>query len=1790
MTTSPTRHASSIQPDSMRQRHSSLLRLIGRMLCFLVICGATAFPVLAQNIQFTQGRVSAGLDNVFQIPIHAYPGRGSASLPITLNYSSRVWRIAYINKVTAIQGGYQVRRPVTEAIYAEHSRAGWTTTLDIPRVEWPRLNDLYSYTGKPCNGGSPCQGYPPAPLFRVSRVFIHMPDGSTHELRESDTPYQDTGAIDMSGKFYAVDGSRLRFDSVDVDTGTLFLPDGTRYVIDGSTTKYIDRHGNTLNYNDTTRQWTDTMGREFGIPLPAVPLAQDYTYVIPGFDGATLTYTFRFQTLANTLTPNAQGQTPALKNLSSHYLPYPYLPPNQNFPSSTNFPQPASGESLFSTYVDEEEGEPETTYVVGRGQVAGYPFNPVVLAEIIYPNGMKYKFSYNIYGEIDKVTYPTGAHELYQYNVVPALGDLKEPYSSASRAVTQRQLSADGTGSSYATWQYNVATYWTDATVPMHSMRIKTSAPDNTTTVVYKHDIKASFVPFDYEDPRNGNPFDERVHGFNNPDGTPGPMLRRKLTSWEQTTNTVPPRTTNLGDVAVPAYRNVRVNKEVNLILDTGGNANALAKTTTFQYDATHQLTTGLDLTATTESQFASLSQSVAQTGAIETIAPTAGTIVRSGEHTYLNSSAYLELNLLGLVTVSLVKDANGNPVAKTETFYDGEGVLPYSDVPYPSNPIDWTNPGEMNPRGNVTKVRRYYDLANNLYLETRFQFDKCGNLVNSWNERNILSKIEYSSDFRRAYATKSITAIPDPTGQYGSNVEFTSSSSFDFKTGLVLTTTDINGQVTHFSYANDQGQLDPLYRLRKVTRPDGGWTKIAYNDTVGNLYSYTETKQDAARVSKIYQTFDALGRASRALSYESGTTYLITDKQYDLMGRVWRVSNPYRGALGSAVNPSNHWTSSTFDALGRATAVTFSDTQTSWTAQTEYQGIYTTFTDQALKKRRQKVDSLGRVVRVDEPGGSGALGDEESPEQPTHYEYDVSGNLVHVTQGTGSQVQHRYFKYDALSRLIYERQVEHNPAFVLYDSLTTNSQWTRKIMYDETIDNVSYKGLMTGTYDARVIHTQYEYDQLNRVRRISYSDGTPTLTNHYDQARSGYFNKGKLTEVVTAALGDIPQTAQAYDFDFMGRAARQTQTVDAYTYTLRYAYNLGGQLVQQIYPSGRAVNFGYDEASRLSNVNGGQGHSFINAMNYTPQGTLSSATVGNDVLYSYGYNSRLQLDTLQASRNGSVLQKYEYKYGKIQTDGTIDETRNNGQIGRIEGWIGTQKQWRQSFDYDHLGRLKEAGENRGDNNLQTYKLTYRYDIFGNRFQHQADNPNNPFTQKWVEEGDIAAASNRYTSNIAYDNAGNIMADPRFRNLEYLYDANGRQKQASQPGGVNPIKAIYDGAGQRVATKSNGVLMNIMVYDMAGKLVAEYGQNAPSTAAIQYPFADHQGSTRLVTDRAGAIVARHDFQPFGEELAPNVGMRTSAQGYGLNDKVRQKFVGMETDEATNMSHTLWRKYDAQSGRWTSPDPYSGSMTIADPQSFNRFQYVNNDPVNLTDPTGLAVQVPYNGADIGWERVARYFWGLPVNAVRSRLGGSRNIALAMRRHDILRETGYDPLFRQFRGEVDVKVYIQGSGWIDIRVTNPYIDNIIASYNASIQAFRQDVANGVAALKGLPDFIEKVEPNGEGYRFVARPGREDDLKKFLSSTDFKNGGLHVLHSDDIDCKSGKCDWRSLKQTYQLDLGWGKIEVSGSLQVVFDGKRGFFDFDQYNPYEGIKGFFNHALHDVITSSTVTGPPLWP
>jgi RHS repeat-associated protein len=100
-------------------------------------------------------------------------------------------------------------------------------------------------------------------------------------------------------------------------------------------------------------------------------------------------------------------------------------------------------------------------------------------------------------------------------------------------------------------------------------------------------------------------------------------------------------------------------------------------------------------------------------------------------------------------------------------------------------------------------------------------------------------------------------------------------------------------------------------------------------------------------------------------------------------------------------------------------------------------------------------------------------------------------------------------------------------------------------------------------------------------------------------------------------------------------------------------------------------------------------------------------------------------------------------------------------------------------------------------------------------------------------------------------------------------------------------------------------------------------------------------------------VRRHDYLPFGEENVYNAagGSRTAANGY-VADGVRQQFVGYERDNETGLDFAQARYYANVQGRFTSPDPTLLSVNGFNPQTWNRYSYVMNNPLAYADPLGL----------------------------------------------------------------------------------------------------------------------------------------------------------------------------------------------------------------------------------------------
>ena len=189
-----------------------------------------------------------------------------------------------------------------------------------------------------------------------------------------------------------------------------------------------------------------------------------------------------------------------------------------------------------------------------------------------------------------------------------------------------------------------------------------------------------------------------------------------------------------------------------------------------------------------------------------------------------------------------------------------------------------------------------------------------------------------------------------------------------------------------------------------------------------------------------------------------------------------------------------------------------------------------------------------------------------------------------------------------------------------------------------------------------------------------------------------------------------------------------------------------------------------------------------------------------------------------------------------------------------------------------------------------------------------------------------------------------------------LYEAY-LQRSPDSGGYQNWMAAIA--GGSTFAQVRTGFAYSMEFQGNVVRLCPGVSSSTSSSARLSYVLNDVQGSSRALMNNSGSgtstIIARHDYLPFGEEIGAGIGLRTTTQKYSTTDRARQRFGLTERDEATGLDHTWFRKYESSAGRWTSPDPLSGSM--GDPQSFNRYSYTTNDPVNLVDPSGLMPCVP-----------------------------------------------------------------------------------------------------------------------------------------------------------------------------------------------------------------------------------------
>ncbi len=279
------------------------------------------------------------------------------------------------------------------------------------------------------------------------------------------------------------------------------------------------------------------------------------------------------------------------------------------------------------------------------------------------------------------------------------------------------------------------------------------------------------------------------------------------------------------------------------------------------------------------------------------------------------------------------------------------------------------------------------------------------------------------------------------------------------------------------------------------------------------------------------------------------------------------------------------------------------------------------------------------------------------------------------------------------------------------------------------------------------------------------------------------------------------------------------------------------------------------------------------------------------------------------------------------------------GNVDSITDYMDPQNNC--SMQYDSLDRLTVADGPWGAG-------AFTYDSMGNRTSKDINGQNISYTY---------GTSDNRLGGFSYDANGNIIGDGTFT---YTYDSENRLTEVTN--GADVITYGYDGDGRRISQTINGettifaygVGLNVLT-ELSGAGVPKFdyiyagsrniarinfdGAGAPVSKTFYHP--DHLGSTIGLTDQETTKVWDRMYLPYGGTFT----------GAGATENTHQ-YTAKELEAATGLYYYGARYHNPDIGRFMSVDPAGADPS--DPQSWNRYAYVQNNPLKYVDPDGAQV--------------------------------------------------------------------------------------------------------------------------------------------------------------------------------------------------------------------------------------------
>jgi len=836
------------------------------------------------------------------------------------------------------------------------------------------------------------------------------------------------------------------------------------------------------------------------------------------------------------------------------------------------------------------------------------------------------------------------------------------------------------------------------------------------------------------------------------------------------------------------------------------------------------------------------------------------------------------------------------------------------NNVGYPGTASKTINYTYHQNNGNLTSETFDFGTLNELKNEYSV-FDKFGNPKSIKAIANgEVGKPERSSSYVFDNTGRFITK------EYNDDNNLIKQAVINQTWGLPQSVTDIEGNVTSYTYDNYSRLITTTDYLENTTTVNRSWSASTNGQNTGynieTLYKVSTTHPNAP---ESIGYFDKFGRNVLNSTEKFGNGVLYKFTKIDSKGRTTQESSSFEiGANKEKPTITTH----TYDDLNRIKTTVTKQNFVNITSQINYsyatRVVNVTGTD--VIDRTSTVDVMGNVVTVQDPSGY------------MHYSFNNFNELYKVTDTEGNTLVEN--EYDQFGR---------QTALIDINAGTTTYAYNA---FDELISQT----------DAKNSITTFVYDNLGRTSSKKLTDANGVEINYTYSYNNATANGALMLNLETGPNG----YNTSYAYDEKGRLANYTDNIDNKNLTTAYTYDTYSNIASITYPGDFTVDYEYD----------------------TTTGAFYKAKTGNTTLYEakttnhlgqiteYEYNNgnipvthtfnEIGMPSTTVANNSSGTSIFSYSYNFNKTNGNLNN-RNDVKNNKTE-----------SFTYDALHRLTHV------NNTEIIKYSFdgNIDYKKDAGDYTYDGPQgkiNAVTGISNDDNTIPLLTECITYT-AFDRPESITEGNKSYNLFYGSDHQRKKTVYTENG--NTTTRYYSGNYELITTDGCSPSKYIYYLSFANSVDAIYYKEVPPPEACRtidnvelvnemyYVFTDYLGSILKVVDSSGNTKEEQSFDAWGR--------KRNANNWGAIDEpenaIPQNLTWLNRGYT---SHEHLYQFGIINMNNRMYEPIVGRMLAADnevsapfsSQSYNRYSYAYNNPLKYTDPSGDVFIIPHIGFDM-----------------------------------------------------------------------------------------------------------------------------------------------------------------------------------------------------------------------------------